>query len=178
MAIVKGAQPTSLLKEEGNTVYIVSLVYMRLLYCYTANNSVLSTCTSNYMLYCINKLFVFVYWWLCAKFLSIIQHFIHPNSPLITNNPSTFANCQPIVGPNCVPRTRLYTVKCLENQHGFGNCGTLDKIWQFVDQINSCLKGQTIMNYRSVSRSTVVVPSSSFIRLRMPLYLLWDRIYT
>lgn len=78
---------------------------------------------------------------------------------------------------DCEPRTLLYYstivyIKLFVNKIVFSyefkcpeNYSNFDTIWQFMDKLSSCLEEQTLINYRPVSPSLIVIPTSSFIRV-------------
>lgn len=45
-----------------------------------------------------------------------------------------------------------------------------DKIWKIFGKMNSCLKGQILMNYRSESTSSVIFPSCRLMRMYVTTY--------
>lgn len=79
---------------------------------------------------------------------------------------------QTFVPDYCEARIRLYYIKWFVNKIVFSyefkcpeSYATFDTIWQFMDNLNSCLEEQTFINYRPVSPSLIVIFTSSFIRL-------------
>lgn len=138
-------------------------------------NSILASQNSWFknFFYCIFNYCLFIYY---RKVAFNHRKFHSPKFPSFRNYPN-FANGQPSWVP-VVPWTLLY----LKNQRvlkmsfkWLRHCGTFDKITEFVDKINIFLTGQLLMNYRSLSLSSVVVVPSYIFHKSLCHYLLLYR---